>query len=215
MAGDDLLAQFTTPQAEAYGKKTRDVWKEEFSDARYIGGVRLNHTRLNAFSRLEPSIDKEDNFHFKVYSHGDLRLGMTDDPDLRVQILNPRGKVLADNDPNDKEMFAKFREFNEEGSKVVPGDYFLRISRMDGVKADKDVAYSMQLSMGVARTDLDTVEYSAQEVDPLEQALARASSTASARVLSGMGVSSLLSDGMINLLNLTQKDGEGSGGGFF
>lgn len=215
MAGDKVLADFATPQAQSYGKKTKDVWKEELGDARYIGGVRLNHTRLNVFSRLAETTDEQDHFHFKVYSHGDLRLGMTDNPDLRVQILDKRGKVIADNNPDaDKDLFQKFREFNEEGSKLVPGDYFLRVSRMDESTIDDQVAYSLQLSMGTARNDLDTVEYTADPVDPVELALSRANANAPARVLTGMGAATLLSDGMLNFLALTQKDDDSSGGLF-
>ncbi len=205
MAEEDLIAQFTTPSQRAFGKRTYDIQSERLSDARYIGAVRLNHTRINAFSALRKD-DDVDHFSFKVHSRGELRIGMTDDPNLRVELINSHDKVLADNDANSGELFKKFLEFNEGGARVPIGDYYLRVSRIDDSGAREDIGYSLQLTMGdTSKVDLDTIEYTAKKIGSVELALTRA--TPPARVASVMGARQLISDGMINFIAMITNGG--------
>ena len=85
--------KYTAPaqSVKVWSKPSYDVHKEKLSDARDLGAVRLNNSRLNAFAALEVG-DEVDHFSFWVQSNGKTRLGMTDDPYLRVELLNSRAR---------------------------------------------------------------------------------------------------------------------------
>ena len=189
------------PQVQTWSKKTYDVHHEKLTDARDIGAVRLNNSRLNAFSSLKKG-DEVDTFKFDIQSTGPLRLGMTDNPELRVEIINSRGKTIADGDANSgDDLFKKFIDLNENGIELEKGTYYVRISRNSTDYKTTEYSYSIQLSMGDTYIhDYDTLEKPpAEAYDPFQAALNGA--VMPARYGSLQGATSLLTNGMVTLLN--------------
>ncbi|MDH5188958.1 MAG: hypothetical protein OEW37_08390 [Rhodospirillaceae bacterium] len=201
---------------KSWSKPSYDVHKEKLSDARDLGAVRLNNSRLNAFASLEVG-DEVDHFSFWIQSKGKTRLGMTDDPYLRVELLDRQGKVLADSDANNSDaLFNKYLEFNEFGLDLKKDKYYIRVSRNPDFPKDERKNYSIQLAMGENfRNDYDTFEKPAQgKFDPMQAALNAAGATAPSRVMALQSTTSLLSAGMISILN-NGKIGSDGGGGLF
>lgn len=197
------------PQVQLWSKTTYDIHKEKLSDARDVGDVRLNNSRLNVFSSLKKE-DKVDHFKFDIQSNGKFRIGMTDNPELRVELLNSRGKVIADGDANSGDaLFHKFLELNEDGLELDKGTYYVRISRKSTDPDKTEYTYSLQLSMGDTYIhDYDTLEKPpAEAFDPMTAALEGA--VVPSRYGALQGAASLLTNGMITLLN----DGKLFGGG--
>ena len=205
------------PDIKTWSKKTRDIHHEKLSDARDIGAVRINNSRLNVFSSLKKG-DEVDHFKFDVQSNGKVRLGMTDNPELRVEILNSKKKIIADGDANSGDkLFKKFLEMNENGIDMEKGTYYVRISRKSTDPNKTEYSYSVQLSMGNTYiNDYDTGENPpVKSYDPLKAAMGGA--VASGRVLSLQSTTNLLSAGMLSLLNggkIGSDDGNGSSGLF-
>ena len=83
------------PGTKVWEQKRRDLWHDTLRTARDIGRVRLNHSRLNVFSSLAEG-DQVDHFKFQVASRGKLRIGVFRDSETRFEILNNRGRVIAD-----------------------------------------------------------------------------------------------------------------------
>lgn len=188
-----------------WSRITTDIHNEKLSDARNIGAVRLNNSRLNAFSSLKKG-DEVDHFSFHVQSRGKVRLGMTDNPELRIELLDKKGKVIADSDANSgHKLENKYIEFNEAGIELEKEKYFLRISRKSLDPKTTEMTYSVQISMGDEyRHDYDTVERAAQgKYDRVQDVMERARASQSSLVLSLQSTTSLLSEGMISFITLT------------
>ena len=208
------------PSVSVWSRKTTDVPMEKLSDARELGAVRLNNSRLNVFSSLHDAKDKVDHFKFWVQSTGKTRLGMPDDPFLRVELLDKRGKVLADSDANSgDELFKKYLEFNEGGLELKKEKYYLRVSRNADAPQDEEKRYSLQLSMGDGlRNDYDTAERPAVGTyDPIQAAMDNAAANSPSRLVALQSTTNLLSAGMLSLMNNGKIGGNGgnSGGGLF
>ena len=213
--GNYSLASFAKPTQHAWERNTQDIAGETRKQARYIGAVRLNNSRLNVFSTLKKG-DAEDFFQFRNDSTGPMRIGLKnlrgeDDPYLRVELMDDRGRVLADSDPNNSELYQKFREYNEQGVQTKPGNFYLRISRNGKDPNTTELNYAAQVSMGdQVRHDYDTKEASySGEIDPIQQAMFHA--TPPAYIYSYANNAQLLSDGLtalleINMRNAQQKD---------
>ena len=193
------IDSYAKPKLKVWERNTRDIPLETRQQARYLGGVKLNNSRLNAFSSLKKG-DVEDFFSFKSYSRGPLRLGKNDDPYLRVELMDTRGKVIADSDANSGKLFEKFLEFNGDGVDVEPADFYVRVSRLEGDANSSEHSYSIQLSMGdEVRHDFDTIEAAyTGYVDPIQAAMAN--STPPAYIYSYSNTASLLSQGLTSMI---------------
>ena len=204
----DVKYTAISPALKTWSRGTYDLHKEKLSDARDLGAVRLNNSRLNLFTSLKVG-DEVDHFSFWVQSNGKTKLGMTDDPFLRVEVMDKRGKVIADSDANNSdELFRKYLELNEYGLELKKDKYYIRVSRNADAPQDEEKKYSLQISMGdEVRNDYDTVEKPATGTyDPMQDALNRAAATVPARVAALQSAASLLSEGMMSFLNLTGGD---------
>ena len=207
---DISVYRATPPDVASWRKTSYDVHKEKMSDARDIGAVRLNNSRLNLFSSLKKG-DEVDHFKFDIQSNGKTRLGMSENVELSVEVLNSKGKIVASSDANSgKELLGAFLEMNENGIELEKGQYYLRVSRISLNPDTTEITYALQLSMGdEVRNDYDTLEKPpTADYDPIAAALDGASKTAPARIMSLQGTISLLSVGMISLMNLGKPFGD-------
>jgi hypothetical protein len=163
----DVGAEFSTPKGpKVWESKKRDIVQDNLNTAREIGRVRMNNARLNVFSAITEG-EKVDNFKFFVDSVGGLKMADFKEGEARFQVLNKRGRVIADSDESTRLHYKKFQEMQSaEGAKWKPGEYFLRVTRTSSSTTEK-IPYSVQLQMGTeVRNDYDTIEYEAPEAKP-------------------------------------------------
>lgn len=120
-----------------------------------IGMVVKNKTRLNAFSILGKD-DPVDFFKFKVTNPGELALGRVGDPDVRVQLMDKTGKIIADSNKDAGAAFDAYKKLSAGELTVDRGDYTIRVARDKGVAAGTEKQYALQLRMGTFSEDYDT-----------------------------------------------------------
>jgi hypothetical protein len=192
-------------QVQVFERKTRDVLEDNLLNARDIGRVRLQSTRLNVFSALSEG-DKEDNFKFAVDSRANLRLGKNADAETRIQILNNRRRVIADSKEGMGRASERFqRLLSSEGERLELGDYYIKVSRLKARDTESEHNYSLQLHMGSGiKRDFDTIEYagkSGQGTPPSVRVPAAVSMAAGAAnmLAAGMVRFSTLIDGAITV----------------
>ncbi|MCC7427837.1 MAG: hypothetical protein IT557_13085 [Alphaproteobacteria bacterium] len=164
------LAEGGADLVQGFRKDTRDVAFDNAANARDIGILIRNDSRLNVVSSLARG-DAVDVFRFRVATAGALRLGQIGDAAVRVQILTRAGVLVADNAPSAEARHqARFAAFRSEpppdgiepgSNRIETGEYVLRISRIEGgagATEAKPRNYAIQLGMGGYRRDFDTVE---------------------------------------------------------
>lgn len=188
---------------KVWQREGRDVRDDTLKSARDIGTVRLEHSRLNAFSALSKG-EVEDNFKFKVASKGDLRLGKNIDDGTRIQIFNGAGRVIADSKSDTGRHFDKYeRMISDKGESFDKGNYVIKISRLNPSDKDVERPYTLQLKMGTeVKHDYETIEYKAKELKPGEVAPAYdplAGVVAKGSVMQAQGLAAMFDSAAANL----------------
>lgn len=180
-------------EVQTFQRKTQDVLDDSLQNARDIGRVSLQRSRLNVFSSVEVG-DKEDNFKFAIDSKGSLRLGKSADDEVRIQIFNSARRVIADSKEGMGAATKRFqRLISTEGEPLDRGDYTVKVSRLKPKDTETKYNYSLQLSMGGSfKNDFDTLEYKAVP----DQAGSVPSVPVPAAVTMGQGAVSVLAAGM-------------------
>ena len=194
---------------KVFEKTVRDVTNDTWQTARDVGQVRLNYSRLNIFTSLTAG-DEKDHFKFNVPSTGPFRIGGWNDDTVRLQLLDHRGRLIADSDPDAgrRAHDAFLRITGPDGEEgFEPGDYIVRVSRLEDDDGE-DKPYSLQLQMGdQVRKDYDTTETAAKAEsapvtgvtmpnDPLADA------QASPSTLAAQAIGSMLDDNNAHLTNI-------------
>ncbi len=189
---------------KVWEQERRDVWHDTLRTARDIGRVRLNHSRLNVFSSLEEG-DKVDNFKFHVASRGKLKFGLYTDASTRFEILNKRGRVIADSKEGTGRLLERFQRMIGGGEIFEPGDYYVRVSRLDPRETTPARPYAVQLQIGtVVKHEYDTTEFNAKGDKPaLTSDDLTAGAMPSASVVGGGLLFNMLSAGMDFLSKIT------------
>lgn len=164
-----------------YLRYSNDTTTDTLWTARDIGVLVKNNSRLNVITSLREG-DTVDHFRFRVHRQGEMRLGQIivpdgdaakpakDDagegaPELRIQLMDRRGRIVADSGAASGSDRKKAFERLENGTlSVRSGDYFLKITRPEGELPqhakgkDKAINYGLQLTMGTYHNDFDTIE---------------------------------------------------------
>ena len=157
---------------QTFQKSTRDIVYDNTVNARAIGSLTENKSRLNLFSALSKN-DKVDVYRFSVTKEAATRIGLLVENNeqkdsVRIQIF-ARGsnQIIADNGAKDGEVRENYEKLLDGSFKLEKGDYILRISRRDGVdiRAEKQISYALQLSQGLYEKDYDTIEKPARASD--------------------------------------------------
>ncbi|HEY0837270.1 MAG TPA: hypothetical protein VGE72_25380 [Azospirillum sp.] len=151
-AGTDTAA---AGDVKEYEKTVRKSAATQAYAATDIGMVVKNRTRLNAFSIMGKD-DPVDFYKFKVTNQGELALGRVGDPDVRVQLMDKTGKIMADSNKDAGAAFDAYKKLSAGELTVDRGDYTIRVTRDKGVAAGTDKQYALQLRMGTYSEDYDT-----------------------------------------------------------
>ena len=154
----DYLVQQRKQNVKVFEREGRDLHDDTAKSARDLGKARLDHSRLNLFTSLGVG-DKEDNFKFQVPTPGTLRLGLWPKEGTRIQLMDDRGKLIADSGGTGKHL-ETFDNIVKSKERIGVGEYYVRITRDDTANANKELPYSLQIQVGsVNREDYDTTEY--------------------------------------------------------
>lgn len=156
-------------------KYTNDTKLDAIWTARDIGLLVKDNSRLNVITALREG-DTADHFRFRVHRSGEMRLGQivtggekdkdgAGEADLRIQLMDRRGRVVADSAAREgsRERVA-FENLREGALSVGSGDYILKVTRTAGElpqHAKTTVNYGLQLTMGTYHNDYDTIERAA------------------------------------------------------
>jgi len=159
-------------QVEEFQKDTRDIKFENNMNARDIGQLQKDQSRLNVFSSLSKG-DAVDLYRFKVTTKtattlSILNASQEDESKLRFQVLSKStGRVVADSDSKAGDAKKTYEGLRDGTFELPQGDYVLRVSRAHdiGTERNKEFSYAIQLSQGLFTRDYDTIERSARATD--------------------------------------------------
>lgn len=156
----------TTPIV--YNQQIKDVASEKRGDARYIGILDQNRTRLNVNSALTRRQDDLDVYRFRVTRGGSLGLSATVVKDgqvaselngnIRIEILDRSSRVIADSKATSGSLKENYTKAQADQLQLKNGDYYVRITRDKSIPKTEAVQYSLQLRNGIYREDFDTTE---------------------------------------------------------
>jgi hypothetical protein len=201
----DYLIQQRRKNVKVFERQGRDLHDDTAKSARDLGQARLDHSRLNLFTSLGPG-DKEDNFKFKVPTPGTLRLGLWPADTTRIQLMDSRGKLIADSEGTGK-VKETYENIITSKKRVEVGEYFIRITRAESkTDLNEEIPYSLQVQVGsINREDYDTTEYVADpnKKDETYDPNSLANPTAIARETEM--VATMLGNGLNNFNNLITK----------
>lgn len=145
-----------------------DVRNEVKVDARFVGALRTDQTRITVASALT-SNDKQDLFRFQVQSgYGNFGLGVTGTEGVRVEILDRRtGRPVADSQAKDGTTLGDNYVKAQLGKLTLKrGDYILRVTRGDTLASTDKPNYVVQLTLGTKyKVEYDTIEKPAVKID--------------------------------------------------
>jgi hypothetical protein len=162
----DQQQQQANIKTQDFQKNTNDVQIDNRMTARNVGILRENNSRLNVFSSLDKN-DPADFFTFSVSSTAPTKLGMLTDnqqneADVRVQVLDQSGRVVADSSPDSGDANSAYKQLQAGTYNLQAGKYVLRVSRQDDSHANQQNTfnYAIQMNQGLYQNDFDTIEKS-------------------------------------------------------
>lgn len=132
------------------------------SSATDIGTLVADSTRLNVYSNLKKG-DQGDVYRFKTMGSGNVTLGVVSDPGLRIQVMTRYGGILADSKEGTGKNNENFKALQNGDMKLASGEYFVKVTHESNYTRDEkgklieDKNYAIQLSMGLYKTDYDTI----------------------------------------------------------
>jgi len=121
-----------------------------------IGVLVKNTSRLNVISTLAEG-DREDYYKFNVINSGQAAFSQLGDPDLRIQIRNSSGTLLADSDESAGQDYENFISLSKGEFELASGQYTIRVARKEDASAEEKINFALQLRMGDYNQDFDTV----------------------------------------------------------
>ncbi|MGE3770298.1 MAG: hypothetical protein AB7G06_05030 [Bdellovibrionales bacterium] len=136
----------------------QDVVDDRRYTARWIGLSSHDKSRITVNSALTSRNDKVDVYRFRVSYGGPLGFAVTADNNVRVELLNRNGRVIADNEGTADQQANYDLFLASRLSEISDGDHYIRISRAEGVAKDEAVEYFFQITNGAYTTDYDTIE---------------------------------------------------------
>lgn len=137
---------------------SKTVTKSAYSNratASDIGTLIHKKTRLNAFGQLG-AYDKADYLKFKLTSATSVTLGKLASADVRIQLMNKGGAVVADTDKDSGAAYKAYQEAQNGNLSLPAGEYVLKISRVAGVPVKKAENYGIQVASGKYGKDYTT-----------------------------------------------------------
>ena len=145
-----------TGKVQEYEQNVRKSSLNAAPFATNIGTLVKDTSRLNVFSSLAAN-DPTDFYKFSVTAKGEVSLGRVGDADVRIQLMDKQGKIVADSNAESGATYDAYKNLEKGSLSLDKGDYTLRISRDKGVPATDEKNYGVQLRMGDYSKDYDTI----------------------------------------------------------
>ncbi len=148
-----------------FSRTTTDSADESFANARFIGELAKDKTRLAVVSALTRA-DPVDNYRFRVkasIADKTVEFGLTgsfDSKQVRIQILEKNGKIIADSEAKFGDRKNNFEALQLSKLKLGTGEYILQVRRATGVLSREEPNYLIQMQSvgGKFREDYQTIE---------------------------------------------------------
>ena len=141
---------------------TYDVAGEQLTDARSVGILDPGRSVLDIDSALSgKDNDTLDNYKFTLTKDAPIGLTATQSSNLnlRVQLLNKAGQVVADSAAVSGKLKDAWTDLTGSNYAGKAGTYYVRVQRGAGVAKSADETYSLRVNSGFDyRQDFDTVE---------------------------------------------------------
>ncbi|MBY0427754.1 MAG: hypothetical protein K2Q32_00870 [Alphaproteobacteria bacterium] len=147
-----------------YKQGSTDVTGDSTLTARDIGNLTEGKTRLNIVSALTKN-DNVDFFKFTATTNEKLGIAVTTDKGVHVQILDGKGRVIADSEAKFGEKYDNFKKAGAQNLDITKGQYFLKVTRDTGALSSVKPNYAIQISSTrYYEADYDTTERPAAKV---------------------------------------------------
>ncbi|MER2520911.1 MAG: hypothetical protein ABTQ34_09560 [Bdellovibrionales bacterium] len=144
-----LLSAIATNNAELYARTAYNVLNPSISTAANIGTLKNNTTQLNVEGALTTNNPKQ---FYKFSLDGEkIKLSLdnlTTSADLRVQLLNSKGTVIADNQGSTELQTAYTLAITSIGLTAQSGDYYAVVSYSINEPRANTQEYSLNLYSG-------------------------------------------------------------------
>ena len=141
-----------------YKQTSQDESGDSTLTARDIGNLTEGKTRLNVISALTKN-DNVDFFKLTATTNEKLGIAVTTDKGVRVQILDSKGKVIADSEAKSGDKYDNFQKAGAQNLDITKGVYFLKVTRETGTLNTVRPNYAIQVSTTkYYESDYDTTE---------------------------------------------------------
>lgn len=154
----DTKTPLEKKKIRAFEQTSNDVTGDSTQTARDAGNLTRGKTRLNIISALTAG-DKVDFFKFKVTEKENLGIAIQTDGDVRVQILNSSGRVIADSEAKYGDKYDNFQKAGKQALQLDKGQYYIKVTRASGTLDTARPNYAIQLaSTNYFESDYTTTE---------------------------------------------------------
>jgi hypothetical protein len=175
----------------SYGQSTSDVISDTLQSARNIGDLERGKTRLNIVSALTGG-DLVDFYKFKIVKDGKLAIGVTTDKGVNIQLMKRDGTIIADSTSTSGSKADNWMKLGTGELSLAKGDYYVKVTRGDGVSRDERPNYAIQLSMSkYYEKDYDTTESPAASVNTMNGKVGEQNASAMNSLLNAFGLGGL------------------------
>ncbi len=154
----DLKTPLSEKRIQNFQQNSNDVTGDSTLTARNVGDLTRGKTRLNIVSALTTG-DKVDFFKFNATEKENLGISVKTDFDVRIQILDSKGRVIADSEARFGEKKDNFDKAGAQTLNLAKGQYFIKVTRPTGTLDSVKPNYAIQLaSTKYFEKDYDTIE---------------------------------------------------------
>jgi len=145
---------------EVLSQSIKDVTNDSRYTARWIGVSTPDTTRLTIHSALTRSNDKVDVYRFRNSRDTEtLGFSLTTAKDLHIEIMNNKGRVIADNTATSGDLKDAYDQMTLGKGEADKGYYYVRVSRGKGLAPNEAAEYYFQITNGKKqKIDYDTEE---------------------------------------------------------
>src|ERR1700722_3490306 len=124
------LGSYATASAVLYQRNGADVLNATSADATNIGTLTSNQSQLDVTSKVTP-VNQSDYYTFNFQGNSSLKLdfeNLTASDNLRFQLVDSKGTVVADNQGTAAQQIAYVHLTTSVGLTTAAGQYSIRVN---------------------------------------------------------------------------------------
>ncbi len=148
MSSDVTSATTTTdPGRKVWQKNLYDVADQTTANATNVGFVRQNDSRVDVISTMDKGMTQQV-FSFQNVTTAKTQLSSQGTSNLRVQVLNQGGQVIADSKSGMGAASKAYTALTNGTYNLKAGTYYVSVQRQQGAPATSTAAYNFQVKQG-------------------------------------------------------------------